>query len=87
MIAEALGLILVGTSLVVFIWAFYHIPIIIAGFNNLQRSRKKTSTKTNPKTTPSFLIVAPVKNEENSSALVFALKSKLSDSQKGNPNR
>ena len=77
MIAEALGLILVGTSLVVFIWAFYHIPIIIAGFNNLQRSRKKTSTKTNPKTTPSFLIVAPVKNEEKVIARLLSSLSNL----------
>ena len=64
MIAEITGLILVGISLIVFIWAFYHIPIIIAGFKDLYKNRKKIQTEKNPTKLPTFLIVAPVKNEE-----------------------
>ena len=64
MVIDVIGLALVGISIVVFLWAFYNIPIIVAGFHDLYKSRKKVQKSPSPSKLPTFLIVAPVKNEE-----------------------
>jgi cellulose synthase/poly-beta-1,6-N-acetylglucosamine synthase-like glycosyltransferase len=58
-------MILFGISLIVFLWAFYNVPILFAGVKSLYRTRQKTAKKNTVQTfLPTFSIVAPVKNEE-----------------------
>jgi cellulose synthase/poly-beta-1,6-N-acetylglucosamine synthase-like glycosyltransferase len=57
--------ILFGISLTVFLWAFYNVPILVAGVRSLYRTRQKTGKKNTEKTfLPTFSIITPVKNEE-----------------------
>ena len=57
--------ILLGLSLTVFIWAFYNVPILVAGVKNLYKNRHESRKKrASNKFLPTFSIIAPVKNEE-----------------------
>ena len=58
-------MILFGISLTVFLWAFYNVPILVAGVKSLYETRHKTEKKNSAKTfLPTFSIITPVKNEE-----------------------
>jgi cellulose synthase/poly-beta-1,6-N-acetylglucosamine synthase-like glycosyltransferase len=55
---------LIGISLTVFIWAFYNVPILVAGVKYLYKNRHKQEKKsTSLKFLPTFSIITPVKNE------------------------
>lgn len=57
--------ILLGLSLTVFIWAFYNVPILVAGVKNLYKNQCKPEKKRTAKEfLPTFSIITPVKNEE-----------------------
>lgn len=58
-------IILIGISLTVFLWAFYNVPILVAGVKNLYKNRHKPQRKrTSQEFLPTFSIIIPVKNEE-----------------------
>jgi len=70
--------ILLGLSLTVFIWAFYNVPILVAGVKNLYKNRHEARKKrASNKFLPTFSIIAPVKNEEKVVGRLLTSLSKL----------
>jgi len=70
--------ILLGLSLTVFIWAFYNVPILVAGVKNLYKNRHEARKKrASNKFRPTFSIIAPVKNEEKVVGRLLTSLSKL----------
>jgi cellulose synthase/poly-beta-1,6-N-acetylglucosamine synthase-like glycosyltransferase len=58
-------LVFLGISLTVFLWAFYNVPILVAGVRNLFKGRKKRESFNSAREySPTFSIIVPVKNEE-----------------------
>jgi len=55
----------VGVLLVVFAWSVYNLPILIAGFHSLRKSKRKIDNTVARPSIPTFSIVVPVKNEAN----------------------
>jgi cellulose synthase/poly-beta-1,6-N-acetylglucosamine synthase-like glycosyltransferase len=54
-----------GISLTVFLWAFYNVPILVAGVRNLFKGRQKRESLNSERVySPTFSIIVPVKNEE-----------------------
>jgi cellulose synthase/poly-beta-1,6-N-acetylglucosamine synthase-like glycosyltransferase len=71
-------IILFGISLTVFLWAFYNIPILVAGVKNLYKNRHKPEQKrTSKEFLPTFSIIVPVKNEEKVVGRLLASLSSL----------
>ena len=65
MVIDVPFVILFGISLVVFLWAFYNVPILVAGVKNLYKNRQKPKQEHTAKEfLPTFSIIIPVKNEE-----------------------
>jgi cellulose synthase/poly-beta-1,6-N-acetylglucosamine synthase-like glycosyltransferase len=75
---DVIGVILFAISITVFLWAFYNIPILVAGAKNLYKSRHKTPTvKHSASFMPTFSIIVPVKNEEKVVSRLLTTLSKL----------
>ena len=65
MVVDVPLILLLGISLTVFLWAFYNVPILVAGVKNLYKNRHKAQQKrTSKEFLPTFSIILPVKNEE-----------------------
>ena len=65
MIADIIGLILVGVLLTVCLWALYNLPILANGIKDFRKKSQKTQKKRlSEEGLPSFSIIVPVKNEE-----------------------
>ena len=58
-------LVFLGISLTVFLWAFYNVPILVAGVRNLFKNRAEGERVNSAREySPTFSIIVPVKNEE-----------------------